>query len=74
MMTNFASIIAVLCSGKDETDPMLKASHHIMNGMITQMDNVFKWDDDRKRLIMDTLSEQPPFRDALSKMDGKKHQ
>ena len=71
IISNFASLIAVLCSGKDERDPLLQASHFIMDSMITQMDNVFKWDDERKRLIMQTLKTQKPFRDALDKLDRK---
>lgn len=58
VMSNMASIVAILASNMDSNNPCLKAAQCVMNAMLSQMNNVFQWNDERKRLILDLLKDQ----------------
>ena len=49
---------------------MLKAAHCVMESLITQVNTIFDWDDDRKRALFESMKDQTPFKEALKKLDA----
>jgi hypothetical protein len=73
IMGQLGSVVAILSGSMQPTDPMLKAAHCVMDSIVSNMDNVYKWDDERKRVILESMKHQEPFKVALSALKPKKN-
>ena len=71
MMASLVGMLAGALHKKNAEDPTLQGALVVMQMMVMQMETVFKWDHDRKKVIYAILKGQEPFQDALSALDGK---
>ena len=70
VMANVGSIVSILSSTMNTESSMLKAAHCVMESLITQVNTIFDWDDDRKRALFESMKDQTPFKEALKKLDA----
>ena len=66
IMGQLGSVVAILTSSMQPTDPMLKAAHCVMDSIVSLMENTYKWDSERKRVILESMKHQEPFKVALA--------
>ena len=50
---------------------MLGAAHCVMDNIISTMTNTYKWDTKRKRVILESMKHQEPFKKALLALSQK---
>ena len=73
VLSNMGSVVGILAGNINENDPMLKAAHCVMQSLITQVHTVFQWDDERKRVVFESMKTHKPFKDALLAMKVQSH-
>ena len=66
MMASLVGMLAGALCKKDAEDATLKGALVVMQMMVMQMETVFQWDHDRKKVIYHILKDQQPFQDALN--------
>ena len=71
MMASLVGMLAGALHKKDAEDATLQGALVVMQMMVMQMETVFKWDLDRKKVIYAILKGQEPFQDALNALEGK---
>ena len=71
IMGQMGSVVAILTHSLDSKDPMLGAAHCVMDNIIGTMNNTYKWDNDRKRVVLESMRHQEPFRKALLALEKK---
>ena len=71
IMGQMGSVVAILTSSLDAKNPMLGAAHCVMDNIIGTMNNTYKWDNDRKRVVLESMRHQEPFRKALLALEKK---
>ena len=71
MMNSMGTIVSIASSLNTDDNSVVKRSlHTIMKGMISTIENVYKWSDDRKRSLYESMQDCDPFKDALEKLDN----
>ena len=68
IMSNMATVIAVLFSNLKPEDPMKIVADQLFVGMINQITNVYKWPIAEKKAIFEALKVITSFKDALDKL------
>ena len=71
MMASLVGMLAGALHKKNAEDPILQGALVVMQMMVMQMETVFNWDVDRKKVIYAILKGQEPFQDALNELEGK---
>lgn len=72
VLSNMGSVVSILSSGfKSDEDALLKAAHCVMESTITQVETVFQWDNDRKRVVFESMKNHTPFKNALTALPQK---
>lgn len=73
MMASLVGMLAGALKTANAEDATLKGALPlvVMQMMVMQMETVFKWDHDRKKVIYAILKGQEPFQDALNALEGK---
>ena len=71
MMASLVGMLAGALEKKNAEDATLQGALVVMQMMVMQMETVFNWDHDRKKVIYAILEGQKPFLDALSALEGK---